>query len=40
MISGLNQATMDMVFCDKTDPFEILRDKLNSERYNQITLEG
>lgn len=40
MISGLNQATMDMVFCDKTDPFEILCDKLNSERYNQIKLEG
>ena len=28
------------VFCDKTDPFEILCDKLNSERYNQIKLEG
>ena len=38
MISGLNQATMDMVFCEKTDPFEILCDKLNSERYAKITL--
>lgn len=40
MISGLNQATMDMVFCEKTDPFDILCDKLNSERYSKITLEG
>ena len=40
MISGLSQVTMDMVFADKTDPFEILCDKLNSERYNQIKLEG
>lgn len=40
MISGLNQATMDMVFMEKTDPFEILCDKLNSARYSNITLEG
>lgn len=39
MISGLNQATMDMVFSDRVDPFEILKEKLNGKRYSQITLD-
>lgn len=39
MLSGVSAMTMDMIFSNRTDPFDILCDKLNGKRYQQITLE-
>lgn len=40
MLSGYSQATMDMVFSNLIDPFDVLCEKLNSARYSNIKLEG
>lgn len=39
LMSGFNPTILDLVYSDRTDPMEILAEKLNSERYACITLE-
>lgn len=37
LLSGFSQSIFDMVLNQKTDPREVILDKLNSERYNKVT---
>ena len=36
LVSGYSATICEMVLSNKTDPFEILRDKLESERYAPV----